>query len=117
MELTKREAELLLKFDIDKPVQAGFDDVQCLTSKHLLRMVSADPYTWTLSNEGQLAKEAEIRKREKEQREKEQEQREEKTEIRNEAQAKLGVYGFFISIATLLVSLAGLIFSIWSFYN
>ncbi len=117
MELTKREAELLLKFDAGKPVHAGFDEVQSLTSKHFLLMVSDSPYTWVLSNDGQLAKEKEMRRREQERRESEQERREGKAEIRNETQAKLGVYGFFISIATLLVSIAGLVFSIWSFYN
>lgn len=117
MELTKREAELLLKFDVDKPVRAGFDEVQRLTSKHFLLMVSDSPYAWVLSTEGQLAKEEEIRRREQERRESEKERREGKAEIRSETQAKLGVYGFFISIATLLVSIAGLAFSIWSFCN
>ena len=117
MVLTKREAELLLGFDVDEPVRAGFDEVQGLTSKHFLLMVSDSPCTWVLSTEGQLAKEEEIRRREQERRESEKERREGKAEIRNEAQAKLGVYSFFISIATLLVSIAGLAFSIWSFCN
>ncbi len=110
MKLTRREVELLFKFDSDKPVQADFDEVQELTSKHLLLMVSDCPCTWVLSNEGQLAKEAETQKCERERREK-------KAETWDETQAKLGVYGFFISIATLLVSIAGLAFSVWSFYN
>lgn len=110
MELTLAEENLLLAFDSAEATEADFDAVQCLTSKHLLLCVCESPYKWVLSNEGQSAKEAIQAERTRYDRE---EERYRESDLREEKKIKLGVYGFYISLASLLVALAAFICSLY----
>ena len=107
--LTLSEENLLLTFDNKTPKEADFESVQCLTSKHLLLCVSDSPYMWLLSEEGQLTKETIQAERARSRRDEERYQREEQ---RAEKEIKLGVYGFYISLASLLLAVLAFVCSL-----
>ena len=106
--LTDAETSYLLQFDRKEATTAPWDDVQCLTRHGLLEMVSADPYTWVLSREGQLMKET-IQQNNRVQQKAE--ATEQKAEKRMVLQLKLGVAGFYVSLASLLINFVALIHS------
>lgn len=108
-QLTLSEENLLLTFNNETPTEADFESVQCLTSKHLLLCVSDSPYMWILSREGQLTKETIQAERASSRRDEERYQREEQ---RAEKEIKLGVYGFYISLASLLLALVAFVCSL-----
>lgn len=107
--LTLSEENLLLTFNDVTPTEADFESVQCLTSKHLLSCVSDSPYMWLLSEEGQLTKETIQAERARNRRDEERYQREEQ---RAEKEIKLGVYGFYISLASLLLAVLAFVCSL-----
>ena len=101
--LTLSEENLLLTFDNKTPKEADFESVQCLTSKHLLSCVSDSPYMWLLSEETIQAERARSRR---------DEERYQREEQRAEKEIKLGVYGFYISLASLLLAVLAFVCSL-----
>ena len=79
MKLTKAERDLLEQFNDATPVPAAFEEVQCLTARHLLRLAGEENgvYYWLLSHDGVVLVDAyENERREKEEQKAQQEQRE-----------------------------------------